>query len=165
MVSLQLSNAVHRVGLSWRSLTNALGEPARPADWGVLYVGQAKEIETLPRNQAVHVLGKGRGLRDLQGVVVLDGNWKQSKTLWWRNSWLLRLNRVILTLDGKPSAYQKVARQPRKGCICTLEATSEILRAWGDQPSTYNGLDHNFGELMKRLRPPSPQPPARAPLV
>ena len=30
------------VGLSWRNLAHALGEPAEPRDWGVLYLGSAQ---------------------------------------------------------------------------------------------------------------------------
>ncbi|MCB0406057.1 MAG: DTW domain-containing protein [Bdellovibrionales bacterium] len=152
LVSLVLPNTVHRVGLSWRSLAAALGELATPSEWGILYVGQAKEAERLAKDQAVHVLSKKKKLKDLKGVVVLDGNWKQSKTLWWRNPWMQRLHRMILTLPEKKSRF--VARQPRKSCICTLEAVSEILKAYQDKPATYGELDRSFDIFVERLQAP-----------
>src|SRR5204862_7870678 len=30
-------------------------------------------------------------LKRLDGIVLLDGSWKEAKTLWWRNPWLLKL--------------------------------------------------------------------------
>ncbi|MCB9254589.1 MAG: DTW domain-containing protein [Bdellovibrionaceae bacterium] len=158
LVSLVLPNAVHRVGLSWKSLATALGAVATPSEWGILYVGQAKEAERLPKNESVHVLSKKKRLRDLKGIVVLDGNWKQSKTLWWRNPWMLRLHRMILTLPEKKSRF--VSRQPRKSCICTLEAVSEILKAYGDKPATFGELDKTFDLFVERLQAPRGVPVA-----
>ncbi|MEZ4751325.1 MAG: DTW domain-containing protein [Bdellovibrionota bacterium] len=115
-------------------------------------MGQAKEAERLPKNQTVHVLSQKKRLRDLKGIVVIDGNWKQSKTLWWRNSWMLRLNRLILTLPEKKSRF--VSRQPRKSCICTLEAVSEILKEYRDKPTTYGELDRSFESFLEKLQAP-----------
>ena len=35
-------------------------------------------------------------LQRLDGIVLLDGSWKEAKTLWWRNPWLLKLHRIVL---------------------------------------------------------------------
>ncbi len=37
-----LAHAKVVVGLSWRNLAHALGEPAEPRDWGVLYLGSTQ---------------------------------------------------------------------------------------------------------------------------
>lgn len=144
LVSLVLPNAVHRVGLSWKSLATALGAVATPSEWGILYVGQAKEAERLPKNESVHVLSKKKRLRDLKGIVVLDGNWKQSKTLWWRNPWMLRLHRMILTLPEKNLALfraspERVAsvRSRRFQRFLRLTATNRPLLGNWIRPSIF----------------------------
>ena len=41
LICATLGNAKLTVGLSWRNLGHALGEPAEAKDWGVLYLGSA----------------------------------------------------------------------------------------------------------------------------
>ncbi len=120
-LSLSLTHGTHRIGLSWPSLKAALGEPVSPSQWGVLYVGglQSKESEQVLPGQ-------------LQGLVVLDGTWKQSKTLWWRNPWLMRLKRVRLS-GGIQSNYFPLRKEPRKDCLSSLEAVSDCLARAGEK--------------------------------
>ena len=59
----------------------------------------------------------------IDGLVVLDGTWSQAKSMWWRNAWLLKLNRVILH-PREPSAYGRLRKQPSHLPVATLEATS-----------------------------------------
>ncbi len=160
LLSLSIDNSVHRVGLSWRSLGAALGEEASPKDWAVLYAGQAKEAQALATDQTVHLLSPGKKLRDLRGVILLDGNWKQAKTLWWRNAWLTRLTRIVLT-PPNTSLFNSVGRQPRKHCVCTLEAALEILRAFGNAQEAEASLDHVFQAFMGS---PSALSPTQDPL-
>jgi len=55
-------------------------------------------------------------LKDLEGIVLLDGTWSQAKALWWRNAWMLKCQRVILG-PAHPSRYGKLRREPRRdGC-------------------------------------------------
>src|SRR5690349_13890784 len=42
LAAMQLDNAVLKIGLSWPSLSKALGRPAEPRRWAVLYLGSAK---------------------------------------------------------------------------------------------------------------------------
>ncbi len=128
LTSLALPSAVHKVGLSWRSLGQALGTPAEPSRWGVLYLGALKDAKTRPDVpfQVITREGKQVASQNLEGIVLLDGNWKQSKTLWWRNPWLTRMNRIVLN-PGVPSVFNRVSRQPRKDCLCTIESVRHSL--------------------------------------
>ena len=42
LLASMLGNATLSVGLSWRNLGHALGEPAEAKNWGVLYLGSAQ---------------------------------------------------------------------------------------------------------------------------
>lgn len=134
LLSLSLPKTVHRVGLSWPSLSKALGEPAVPSEWAVLFLGALKEVKQFREDLPLQIVGrngKASAPKGLKGIVLLDGNWKQSKTLWWRNPWLLRLQRAVLN-SGTPSAYGPVRKQPRKHCLSTLESAAESLAAMGE---------------------------------
>ena len=126
LLSLSLESSVHRVGLSWPSLSKALGNPAINQQWGVLYLGAKKEENRVLSQGRVHII-KGPDVsvtfKSLKGIVVLDGNWKQAKTLWWRNPWLLRLHRLVLNAP-QTSSYGLVRRQPRRPCLSTLESVA-----------------------------------------
>ena len=145
LVSLSLGNCVHRIGLSWPSLKAALGDQASPASWGVLYVGglQSSESEQISPSS-------------LHGLVVLDGTWKQSKTLWWRNPWLMRLKRVRLAVD-KTSSYFPLRKEPRKECLSSLEAVAECFERSGEIQVSEN-LGRVFREFLSR---PAISKPAR----
>ena len=142
LTSLTLKNSVHRVGLSWRSLSAALGEEAESKDWAVLFLGALKDTPKVSDKPFQILTRKGTQVspNEIKGIVILDGNWKQSKTLWWRNPWLLKLKRVVLN-PTEPSMYGEVRKQPRKGCLSTIEAVAETLNHMGEKP-----------EISKRLR-------------
>ncbi len=158
LTSLALSKTVHRVGLSWRSLTNALGEPAEPSRWGVLFLGALKDSKDRPKLpfQVLSTEGRSVSPSKLEGIILLDGNWKQSKTLWWRNPWLSRMNRIVLN-PGVPSAFNRVSRQPRKDCLCTLESARYSLAALEKNKETLTRLDELLKKHVERVelhRPP-----------
>jgi DTW domain-containing protein YfiP len=140
LMSLALpESTVHRVGLSWRSLNNALGSDSEiPSEWAVLYLGTQKGSAPLRPNLAFEVRdrrGKALPRVNLKGIVLLDGNWKQSKTLWWRNPWLLKLNRLLLN-PTQASRYGTLRKQPRERCLSTLEAGAETLHAVGEEKAS-----------------------------
>jgi DTW domain-containing protein YfiP len=129
-----LANARIAVGLSWRNLGHALGEPAEPRNWGVLYLGSAQTHGLAKADGPLIALDrKGQPLADqkaaragLAGLVALDGNWAQAKALWWRNAWLTRLRRFIVVPDG-PSLYGNLRREARPDAVSTLEAVALAL--------------------------------------
>jgi len=87
VTALQLKNTVLKIGLSWPSLSRALGRPvADPSRWAVLYLGSARLSDLGTNSDIVAINRKGeiednqRGiLKAIEGAVVLDGTWSQAK--------------------------------------------------------------------------------------
>ncbi len=151
-----LANAKVVVGLSWRNLTHALGAPAEPRDWGVLYLGS-----TQTKGQAaplVAIDGKGQPLADqetaradLKGLIALDGNWAQAKALWWRNAWLTKLRRFVVVPDG-PSLYGDLRREARPDAVSTLEAVALALQMLEGDAAVREKLLVPFRALLTKAR-------------
>jgi DTW domain-containing protein YfiP len=122
------------VGLSWPNLTGALGRSADPKRWAVLYLGSVRSADFSAEQEIVAVDRSGAKLADqratlgaVDGIVVLDGSWKEAKTLWWRNPWLLKLRRLVLNPQA-PSRYGRLRREPRHEALSTIEAVALALR-------------------------------------
>src|SRR5690349_5430200 len=58
LLALSVPNSRHRVGLSWPSLTKALGEKADPKQWGVLYLGPLKGMKQLKEGEPFQVVDR-----------------------------------------------------------------------------------------------------------
>jgi tRNA-uridine aminocarboxypropyltransferase len=122
------------IGLSWPNLSRALGRPADPKRWAVLYLGSARpaafglgrEVVAVDRRGAP-VADQEAVLRGLDGAVLLDGSWREAKTLWWRNPWLLKLHRLVLA-PQRASRYTRLRREPRREALSTLEAAALLLK-------------------------------------
>ncbi len=146
-----------RVGLSWASLAHCLGEDEPDARcWGVLYPHSLRK--PLPRellDVPVVVLDRNGEPADdtarLTGVIVLDGTWSQAKALWWRNPWMLKLQRVVLH-PKEPSIYGRLRREPRREALSTLEAVAEALVANGEPESVRAELRKVFRTMVQRAR-------------
>ncbi|HTH97559.1 MAG TPA: tRNA-uridine aminocarboxypropyltransferase [Stellaceae bacterium] len=160
LATLLLSNARLRIGLSWPNLSKAIGRPADPKRWAVLYLGPTrlsaeamqqkvlvldKKAEPLPADRAADALG------DLEGVILLDGSWAQAKTLWWRNPWLLKCWRVALNPPW-PSRYGRLRKEPRRDSVSTIEAAALILGYLENSPETERHLLKGFEKLLQRYR-------------
>jgi DTW domain-containing protein YfiP len=147
------------VGLSWRNLAHALGEPEiDPKRWAVLFPdSEAAGDQVTKRSGAV------LEPRSLEGIIVLDGTWSKAKTLWWRNPWLNKLNRMTLK-PGKPSIYGKLRAEPRREFVSTLESVAAALTMCGEPPEIAAGLERVFRTLVQRVRDAQLIPaPARRP--
>jgi DTW domain-containing protein len=147
ILTASLPKATLVVGLSWRNLAHALGEEGVDARrWAVLFPdGQS------PADQ---VKGKDGSLfapSTLEGIVVLDGTWSKAKTLWWRNPWLNKLNRLTLR-PAKPSIYGRLRAEPRPEFVSTLEAVAAALTLCGEPPEIEAGLERVFRTLVQRVR-------------
>jgi DTW domain-containing protein YfiP len=97
----------------------------------VLYLGSA-ELPP-PGGTALAFVDRKGKLRpappapgEIQGLVVLDGTWSQAKSLWWRNAWLLKLQRAVLR-PPRASLYGRLRREPRRESVSTLEAAALAL--------------------------------------
>jgi DTW domain-containing protein len=152
-----LPKAKVSVGLSWRSLAHALDEDGVDvSEWAVLFPN--------PKSPHNRVTGRGDALIDpklLKGLVVLDGTWSQAKTLWWRNPWLVRLNRMNLKPE-RPSIYGKLRAEPKSECLSTLESAAAALTLCGEPAEIEVGLLRVFRTLVQRVRDAHLVPAARA---
>jgi len=86
----------------------------------------------------------------IKGIVILDGNWKQSKTLWWRNPWLLKLKRIVLNPEV-PSNWGNLRKQPRPECLSTIESLSFTLENLKESPKVSKSLNSIFQKHVESL--------------
>jgi DTW domain-containing protein len=169
LTALHFANAKLAIGLSWPSLAAALGRPAEPRRWAVLYLGSAKAAE-LGRGRDIVVLDRrGAALADqnaalagIEGVVVLDGSWAQAKALWWRNPWVLKCRRVVLG-PRRPSHYGALRREPRRDGLATIEAVGMLLGRLESAPEIEATLLAAFDRLLARYRLHKPSDKAPRP--
>jgi DTW domain-containing protein YfiP len=142
---LALKNSVLRVGLSWRNLNQALGEETDQKQWGVLYlkgiIDPSRVIELYDTKQKRLLPIKTK----FNGIIVLDGSWKQAKSMWWRNPWLLKLTRITLN----PS-HKSLRGQVKKEGLATIEAIALALDRLGENAEIGEGLRRQYEELIIR---------------
>jgi DTW domain-containing protein len=158
LTALSLRNATLQIGLSWPSLSKILGRNVDPQRWAVLYLGSVKAASLAPDRELVFVTRKGdlersqEGLmRDIEGIVVLDGTWSQAKALWWRNAWMLKCRRVVLG-PRQPSRYGRLRREPRRDGLSTIEATAMLLARLERRPEIEETLTASFVRMLDRVR-------------
>lgn len=158
LTALHFKNATLKIGLSWASLAKALGRPADPQRWAILYLGSARAAALAPDAEIVAVNRKGeaeenqRGiLRELEGVVLLDGTWSQAKALWWRNPWMLKCRRVLLN-PQRPSRYGNLRREPRSDGLSTIESAAMLLSHLEKRAEIQSALLASFDRLLGRYR-------------
>jgi DTW domain-containing protein YfiP len=166
LVAASLATAKIAVGLSWANLAQALGSPADPRNWAVLHLGAAQPQALLPGEEIVFLDQGGNPrpdaserLRRLDGLVLLDGSWKEAKTLWWRNPWLLKLHRLVLN-PLRPARFGGVRREPRREALSTLEAAALVLRRAEPGPEAADALMAALDGLLSEVRPTATFPPA-----
>jgi DTW domain-containing protein YfiP len=154
-----LSRAELVVGLSWPNLSRALGRSVDPKRWAVLYLGTARASAFGDQREVIATDRRGEpaadqeaSLRGLDGVVVLDGTWKEAKTLWWRNPWLLKLRRLVLNPRHK-SRYGRIRREPRREALSTLEAVALLLKHLDGRPETETVLLGALDRLIVEAHP------------
>ena len=141
-----LNRAELVVGLSWPNLVQALGHKVDARRWAVLYLGSVRPTRLGLPQEVIAVDRRGEpeadqqtALRGINGVVLLDGSWKEAKTLWWRNPWLLKLRRLVLNPQQR-SRYGRIRREPRYEALSTLEAAALLLKHLEDRPGVEAGL-------------------------
>jgi DTW domain-containing protein YfiP len=124
----------------------------------VLYLGSAKvsefdtdaEIVAIDRKGAMEE-GQRAILKNIEGIVLLDGTWSQAKALWWRNAWMLKCQRVILG-PKHPSRYGRLRKEPRQDGLSTIEAAGLLLGALERRPEITAALDASFERMLGRYR-------------
>lgn len=155
-----LPNAKLTVGLSWRNFAAALDEEdADPRRWAVLFPDRDATGDQVSGRRGVTVEPSA-----LEGIVVLDGTWSKAKTLWWRNPWLLKLNRMSLK-PTEPSIYGKLRAEPQREYVSTLESVAAALTLCGEPPEVEASLTRVFRTLVQRVRDAQLiPPPAKRPV-
>jgi DTW domain-containing protein YfiP len=159
IVAASLPNAKIVVGHSWRNLGHALGEEGVDAHrWAVLFPDSEA-----PPNRIRARNGDVINPTSLEGIIALDGTWSKAKTLWWRNPWLNKLNRVNLK-PAAPSIYGRMRAEPKRELVSTLESVGAALTLCGEPPEIEAGLQRVFRTLVQRVRDANLIPaPARRP--
>jgi DTW domain-containing protein len=167
LTAMHFERAVLKIGLSWPSLSKALGRTVvDPSRWAVLYLGSAKAADLETTAEVVAINRKGEMaenqraiLRGIEGVVLLDGTWSQAKALWWRNPWMLKCQRLILG-PSQPSRYGKLRREPRRDGLSTIEAAGLVLSRLEGRPDIAETLNTSFIQMLKRYREVLEQQPS-----
>jgi tRNA-uridine aminocarboxypropyltransferase len=167
LTALHFKDALLKIGLSWPSLTKILGRPADPQRWAILYLGSVKAAAVLPDRDIVVVNKNGNAvdrqdsaLREIEGIILLDGTWSQAKALWWRNGWMLKCKRVVLG-PKRPSRYGKLRREPRSDGLSTIEAAAMLLARLERKPEIETALNASFERMLARYREARPMSGAR----
>ena len=147
IVAASLPKAQLVVGLSWPNLAGALREPGVDTKrWAVLFPDrEASGAQVATRRGALVEP------TELEGIIALDGTWSKAKTLWWRNPWLSKLNRVTLS-PKQPSIYGRLRAEPRRDYVSTLESVAAALTLCGESPEIEAALGRTFRTLVQRVR-------------
>lgn len=155
---LHFKHALLKIGLSWPSLSKILGRQADPQRWAILYLGSVRAAQVAPDREIVVVDRKGAAaansdaaLRDIEGVILLDGTWSQAKALWWRNGWMLKCKRVVLN-PRRPSRYGKLRKEARRDALSTIESAAMLLSGLEARPEIETALLASFERLLARYR-------------
>ena len=158
LAALHFKDALVKIGLSWPSLSKILGRPTDPKRWAILYLGSVKAEAVLPGHDVVVVDKNGNAvdhqdsaLREIEGIILLDGSWSQAKALWWRNGWMLKCKRIVLG-PRRPSRYGGLRREPRSDGLSTIEAAGMLLAALEKRPDIAETLDACFERMLARFR-------------
>lgn len=174
-----LPQSIIKTGLSWRGLASILGKEAKHGDWCVLYLGSKslnvkrsinpssnEPLLVLVDRKGVPVIDSAKSVRALKGIVLLDGNWKEAKSLWWRNAWLLKLKRGVLC-PKELSAYGSARREPRRESLSTIEAAGLALSAIEGKPEYYEICRESLRTMLRvktETVPPEPKQADSPPL-
>ena len=158
-----LRHAALVIGLAWPNLARALGRPAAPRRWGVLYLGSVRPGSFGLDREVIALDRRGQPAADqqamlsgLEGVVLLDGSWSEAKTLWWRNPWLLKLRRVVLNPRHR-SRFGRLRREPRREALSTIEAAALLLKHL-ESPEAASALLDVLERMLAEARPASRAP-------
>ena len=151
---LALTDSALKIGLSWPNLKAALGREAQPSQWGILYLGSGIKSDNEQTSVPLQWVSRNGTPREapttLTGIVVLDGTWSQAKALWWRNAWLLKLNRAVLNPVQK-SLYRNLRKEPRRECLSTIESIAETLNALQEPVGIGEHLKSLFSVLLEKV--------------
>ena len=124
----------------------------------MLYLGSSKAEALAPGRDIVVLNRKGdalpdqdQALRDIEGVILLDGTWSQAKAIWWRNAWILKCRRVVLG-PRAAVALRQLRKEPRRDGLSTIEAAAMLLARLERKPEIETALHASFERMLARYR-------------
>ncbi len=142
LANMSLPNSQLKIGLSWPNLRKASGLETDPSGWAVLFLKGKQPLE-----KPFQVFNKKEepllAAPKLEGIIVLDGSWKQASSTWWRNPWLLRLNRAALN-----SKHISGRNQAKVAGLATIESIAHTLGYLGEDPKITQGLLKQYQEFI-----------------
>lgn len=143
LCGLILRNCKVFAGLSWPNFKSVAGENELPSQWGILYLKghaqSASPVEIFDRKDQQLLLNDIK----LRGIIALDGSWKQAKTLWWRNPWFLKLNRITLNPE-----HESLRNQSKKEGLSTIESVALALRHLGEKSTLADSMVWQYEKLI-----------------
>jgi DTW domain-containing protein YfiP len=137
MAQLALPNSLLRVGINFADdpVVTALLAEATPSY--LLFPGpDARDVRTLALDQPIT-------------LVVVDGTWSQARTLVRSNPALAALPRIAFT-PGRPSAYDRIRKEPADFCVSTIEALAEVLNVLEPDGEPFDPLLVPFHAMVDR---------------
>ena len=168
LTAQHFEKVTHRIGLSWPSLSKALGRTVDPQDWAILYLGSAKVADLATDKDVVAINRQGeiedhqrQILKDIEGVVLLDGTWSQAKALWWRNAWMLRCRRIILGLPSHRSMAS--CARSRAAMDCRPRGRGHGSGRLEGRPDIEAELNATFQRMLTQYREVQSSTPELAP--
>jgi len=137
MAQLALPNSFLHVGINFADdpVVHALLSGAAPSY--LLFPGpDARDVRELSLEQPIT-------------LVVVDGTWSQARTLVRVNPALAALPRIAFT-PRRPSAYDRIRREPADFCVSTIEALTEVLNVLEPDSPPFDPLLVPFHAMVER---------------
>lgn len=167
---LMIPNSTLKIGLSWPNFTRALGKEDDKNSWVVLYLGNSTIITdtdtgtdknniisnslgslVLVNKKGVALNDQSESLKKITGIIVLDGTWSQAKALWWRNPWITKLKRAIVTPTNR-SLYGRYRKEPRYESLSTIESIGIALSNLENNELLFSSLIVPFKALLTKYK-------------
>lgn len=79
-------------------------------------------------------------------LIVLDGTWAQASSMYRANPWLHELPHLLIR-PSHESNY-RIRRQPKEGCLSTIEALVQALRVMEPETENLDELLRVFDEMV-----------------
>jgi DTW domain-containing protein YfiP len=109
--------------------------------------------ESVPaRTALLYPSSKAKTLDDLgaqqmpEHLIVLDGTWSQAMAMYKSNLWLSELPHVIV--KPQEESNYRIRRQPKSGCLSTIEALVQTLKVIEPQTEGMDGLSKIFSDMI-----------------
>lgn len=81
-----------------------------------------------------------------QHLIVLDGTWAQASSMYRANSWLHAMPH--LSIRPSQESNYRIRRQPKEGCLSTIEALVQALRILEPETQDLDDLLRVFDEMV-----------------